>query len=280
MKIIMGENCSKMDNNYKTFFGLKEEPFRADLKLDNILQTENLKAVKTRFDYTVRLGGAAAVTGEIGSGKTTALRYASEVLHPSEYRVVYITATSGPILELYRQICTELAIGPVSRSKAAMTGIIKKEIRELTDGKKMKVILIIDEASQLRLEVLSELHTITQFNKDSRLCLPVILAGQGTLVDKLRYRTSAPLASRIVARSHLKGLNRDSMEQYISHHLELAGGKAGLFEDAAMTAVHQGAGGLLRKANHLARGAMMAAAHEKSQMVNAEHVRLAATEVF
>jgi len=111
-----------MDITYKAFFGLKEEPFRSDLKLNNILQTENLKAVKTRFDYTVRVGGAAVVTGEIGSGKTTALRYASEVLHPSEYRVIYITATSGPILELYRQICTELAIGPVSRSKAAMTG--------------------------------------------------------------------------------------------------------------------------------------------------------------
>jgi len=150
-----------MDITYKAFFGLKEEPFRSDLKLNNILQTENLKAVKTRFDYTVRVGGAAVVTGEIGSGKTTALRYASEVLHPSEYRVIYITATSGPILELYRQVCTELAIGPVSRSKAAMTRIIKKEIKELTDEKKMKAVLIVDEASQLRLEVLSELHTGT-----------------------------------------------------------------------------------------------------------------------
>lgn len=269
-----------MDITYKAFFGLKEEPFRSDLKLNNILQTENLKAVKTRFDYTVRVGGAAVVTGEIGSGKTTALRYASEILHPSEYRVIYITATSGPILELYRQVCTELAIGPVSRSKAAMTRIIKKEVKELTDEKKMKAVLIVDEASQLRLEVLSELHTITQFNKDSRHCLPVILAGQGLLVDKLKYRTSEPLASRIIARSHLKGLDREGMEQYLSHHLELTGSKTRIFEDAAVTAVHQGAGGLLRKANHLARGAMMAAAHEKSQLVNAEHVRRAATEVF
>ena len=230
-----------MDITYKAFFGLKEEPFRSDLKLNNILQTENLKAVKTRFDYTVRVGGAAVVSGEIGSGKTSALRYASEVLHPSEYRVIYITATSGPILELYRQVCTELAIGPVSRSKAAMTRIIKKEIKELTDEKKMKAVLIVDEASQLRLEVLSELHTITQFNKDSRHCLPVILAGQGLLVDKLKYRTSEPLASRIIARSHLKGLDREGMEQYLSHHLELTGSKTRIFEDAAVTAVHQGA---------------------------------------
>jgi len=35
-----------------------------------------------------------------------------------------------------------------------------------------------------------------------------------------------------------------------------------------------------RKANHLARGALIAAAAEKCQTVCAEHVRIAATEVF
>jgi hypothetical protein len=35
-----------------------------------------------------------------------------------------------------------------------------------------------------------------------------------------------------------------------------------------------------RKANHLARGALMAAAAEKCATVSAEHVRIAATEVF
>ncbi len=74
------------ENTYRTFFGITQEPFRTDPALTDILQTDELKAVNQRFEYAVRLGGAALVTGEIGSGKSTALRYASEQLHPSEYK--------------------------------------------------------------------------------------------------------------------------------------------------------------------------------------------------
>jgi len=269
-----------MDKNYRAFFGMKSEPFRSDLTHNEILLTDELKAVKSRFDYAVRLGGAALVTGEIGSGKSTALRYSTEQLHPSEYKTFYITATSGPVLELYRQIITEMGILQSSNSKAAMTRLIKNEIVELINGKKMKVVLVIDEASLLRMEVLAELHTITQFDKDSKPWLPVILVGQSNLIDKMMYRASAPFASRIVTRSHLEGLDRQGMQQYLEHHLSLVGVKNNLFEDAAVTAIHQGSGGLLRKANHLARGSIIAASKEKSKTVMADHVRLAATEVF
>ncbi len=269
-----------MNSNYRSFFGFTKEPFSTDLKIKEILETDELKAVTKRLDYTVRLGGAALVTGEIGSGKSTALRYSAKKRHPSEYETFYVTATSGSILELYRQITAEMGIYQSSNSRAVMTQLIKNEIKELVDGKKMKVILIIDEASLLRMEVLSELHTLCQFHKDSKPWLPLILAGQSTLIDKMMYRASAPLASRIVARSHMEGLNRQGMQQYLEHHLTLAGVKTNLFEDAAITAIHQGSGGLLRKANHLARGALIAAAGQEAMSVSAEHVRLAATEIF
>lgn len=269
-----------MNNNYRSFFGFTKEPFGSDLKTSEILQTDELKSVTKRLDYAVRLGGAALVTGEIGSGKSTALRYCAEKLHPSEYETFYVTATSGSILELYRQITAEMGIYQSSNSRAVMTQLIKNEIKELVDGKKMKVVMIIDEASLLRMEVLAELHTLCQFHKDSKPWLPLVLAGQSTLIDKMTYRASAPLASRIVARSHMEGLDRQGMLQYLEHHLSLAGVKTNLFEDAAVTAIHQGSGGLLRKANHLARGALIAAAGQESMSASAEHVRLAATEIF
>ena len=269
-----------MDETYRSFFGLKKEPFMQDLDFDEILHTDELAEVKHRFDYTLRIGGIGLVTGEIGSGKSTALRYAAGQLHPSEYQAFYVTASTGSIMELYRQIVAEIGIGRSSNSKAQLTDLIRKEIVELIENKKIRVVLIIDEASLLRLEVFVELHTICQFEKDSKPYLPLILAGQANLVDKLMYRTSAPLASRIIARAHMEGLNREGMQQYLQHHLNLVGINKNLFEDAAVTAIHQGSGGLLRKANNLARGALMAAADEKSMMVNAEHVRLAATELF
>ena len=269
-----------MNNNYRSFFGFTKEPFGTDLKIKELLETDELKAVTKRLDYAIRLGGAALVTGEIGSGKSTALRFSAEKLHPSEYETFYVTATSGSILELYRQITAEMGIYQSSNSRAVMTQLIKNEIKELVDGKKMKVVLIIDEASLLRMEVLSELHTLCQFHKDSKPWLPLVLAGQSTLIDKMMYRASAPLASRVVARSHMEGIDRQAMQQYLEHHLSLAGVKTNLFEDAAITAIYQGSGGLLRKANHLARGALIAAAGEESMSVSAEHVRLAAAEIF
>ena len=269
-----------MSENYRTFFGFTKEPFTAELALGDILETFAVKEVKNRFDYIVRLGAIGLVTGEIGSGKSTALRHAAGSLHPSEYQSFYVTASSGSILELYRQILNVLGIGKSSTSRAILTTLIKQEITELVEGKKLKVVLIIDEASLLRLEVFAELHTICQFERDSKQYLPIILAGQSNLVDKLMYRASAPLASRIIARSHLEGLDRKGMQEYLDHHLSLSGIKNKLFEEAAVTAIHQGSGGLLRKANHLARGALIAAAGEQSMQVNADHVRLASTEIF
>jgi type II secretory pathway predicted ATPase ExeA len=70
------------------------------------------------------------------------------------------------------------------------------------------------------------------------------------------------------------------MQAYLDHHLHLAGAGTALFEEAAVTAIHQGSAGLFRKANHLARGALIAAARDQSATASAEHVRLAATEIF
>ena len=70
------------------------------------------------------------------------------------------------------------------------------------------------------------------------------------------------------------------MESYLLHHLKLAGVRGNLFDEAAATAIHQGSAGLFRKANHLARGALIAAAQSQSTMVSAEHVRVASSELF
>jgi general secretion pathway protein A len=269
-----------MNDSYRTFFGLTKEPFGTELGIKEILETPDIKGVKDRFDYAVRLGAIALLTGEIGSGKSTALRYAAGHLHPSAYYTIHITATSGAIIELYRQILGELGTDTACFSKAVLLKRIRREIIELVCGKKIHVVLVIDEASLLRIDVLAEIHTLCQFEQDSKPWLPLIMAGQANLVDKLMYRASMPLASRIVARSHLEGVNRQDMEAYLKHHLAIAGVKTTLFDETAVTAIHQGAGGLFRKANHLARGALIAAAHDQVPVVSANHVRLAATEIF
>lgn len=266
--------------SYRAFFGFSKEPFTSNLDLDSILQTEELLAVSKRVEYVMRIGAIGLVTGEVGAGKSTALRWTTGQLHPSRHKTLWITATAGSILEVYRQLLAELDINTASSSRAVLTRLIRKQIHDLVITKKQQPLLIIDEASLLRLDVFTELHTLTQFHGDSQPWLPIILAGQNNLADNLLYRTAIPLASRIVARSHLTAVNRDGMEKYLIHHLNVAGVKNNPLNEQAITAVHQGSGGLFRKANHLARGALIAAAAEKSQAVTAEHVRMADSELL
>ncbi len=269
-----------MNRNYRLFFEFEKEPFASDIEKEHILVTDSLNGVNERIHYAMRCGAVALVTGVIGSGKSTALRYVTDSLHPSEHLCLYVTATSGSILELYRQILAALGVDNRGISRALMLQSIRSQVMELTSAKKLKVILVIDEASLLRMEVFAELHTLLQFEKDAKPFLPLVMAGQNNLIDSLSYRPAMPLASRVVARSHLQGVNLELMQQYIVHHLAIAGIEHNLFEDAAMVAIHQGSGGLFRKANHLARGALIVACHQQSMTVSAEHVRLAATEIF
>jgi general secretion pathway protein A len=265
---------------YRAFFGLSREPFGSDLAPKEIMQTPEVKGVAQRFDYALRLGAIALVTGDVGSGKSTALRWAASRLHPSEFHPIWVTASQGSILELYRQICSALELDTSSFSRAVLTRLIRRLITQSVQDRKKKPVLIIDEASLLRLEVFAELHTITQFDGDSNPMLPIILAGQNNLADLLIYRTSLPLASRVVARSHLTGVSLQDMQAYLLHHLKIAGVKHNLFSEPAVTAIQQGSGGLFRRANHLARGALIAAAAEQTQIVSPEHVRIAATELI
>lgn len=71
-----------MDDHYRAFFGLAREPFGTDIDYAHILKTPEIENVGNRFDYAVRLGAVGIVTGEVGSGKSTSLRYAQHALHP------------------------------------------------------------------------------------------------------------------------------------------------------------------------------------------------------
>ncbi len=118
------------------------------------------------------------------------------------------------------------------------------------------------------------------FDNDSKNLFSLILAGQPNLIEKMTYRSTAPLASRVIARTHLSTLNHEQMAVYLEHHLTVAGVKKQLFSEQAITAIYQGSAGILRKANALARGGLIAAATEKEQLVSAEHIRLASTELI
>jgi len=264
---------------YRSFFGFQNDPFPQDIRVEDLYPLPGLQAATERFMYALGLGAVSIITGDVGSGKSTALRYASSKLHPSQYKVVCLTASTGSIIDVLRQLCMGFDADGNSNSLAKLSRTLRAAIIEITQRKQMPV-LIIDEASLLRLEIFAQLHTISQFDMDSKPLLSIVLAGQNNLIDKLMFHASRPLASRVIGRSHLEGLKYKDMAGYIKHHLQVAGIKEQLFADEAILAIHQGSGGLLRRANLLAKGALLAAAHEQCRVVAAEHVRMASTEII
>ncbi|CAO0820963.1 hypothetical protein DFAR_2040003 [Desulfarculales bacterium] len=151
-----------MKPNYRAVFALTREPLGSDLAPKEIMQTAEVINVAKRSGYAIRLSALALATRDVGSGKSTALPGAVSRRHPSEYQITWVPAAQGSILELHRQICVELEEDTASVSRA---------------------VLIIDKASLLRLQVLAELHTITQFQGDSKPILPIILAGKNNFAD-------------------------------------------------------------------------------------------------
>lgn len=262
-----------------SYFGFKSDPFSSEISSKNLLKLPSMISVKERFDY-VSGGGILIVTGEVGSGKSTSLRWSESQFHSSQYLFLNIVSTGGSLIEFYRQLCWGLDIDVKTASRAWILKEFKNAVREIVATKKQKIFIVVDEAHLLRIDIFAELHTITQFDNDSKNLFALVLAGQPPLLEKLTYRSSAPLASRVIARTHLTNLNQEQLALYLEHHLAVAGIKKQLFSDQAITAIHQGSGGILRKANFLARGGLVAAAAEKEDSVSAEHIRLASTELF
>jgi general secretion pathway protein A len=265
--------------NYKNYFGFERELFRQDIGVQELYPLPRLQALYERFLYAVQLAAVAVITGEVGSGKSTSLRYASSKLHPSEYRIIPVLANTGTVIEVYRQIALALSAETTASSISRLTKLIRSLIAEIA-ARKERPILVIDEAHLLRLEVFAQIHLLTQFEFDSKPVLSIVLCGQNNLIDNLLYYTSRPLASRVVGKTHLEGITLKDMQDYLNHHLQIAGVKERLFSEEAVVAIQQGSGGLLRRANLLARGALIAAASEECSLVSAEHVRVASTEIL
>jgi type II secretory pathway predicted ATPase ExeA len=195
------------------------------------------------------------------------------------YRVIYTPLSTGNAMDLYKSLSWELGIS-TERSRAALFRSIRGEITRLCQEAKTRPVIVIDEAQNLRNDVLEDLRLLTNYAMDSenRMCL--VLIGQAELRRRLRMAVHEAFNQRIVVRHHHVGLARDEVGAYLSHLLQLAGTELPLFEDAAIEAIHQATSGALRKVNGYAHHSLNAAAIARANPVTVEHVHAASSEVM
>lgn len=263
---------------YRKHFGLTRHPFSKNIEPDELYPSNALRELEARLAHLLELRGIGVVTGESGSGKTTACRKIVAGLHTGLHRVLYVSLTTGNVMDLYKTVAWEIGL-PTERNRAALFRQIRTEVTRLCSEARQKPILIVDEAHHLRSDVLEDLRLLTNYamDSDNRLCL--VLVGHPELRRRLGMAVHEALAQRVVVRAHVSGLTREEIGPYLQHLLRLAGTELQLFDPAAQEAIFQASSGLPRKVNLLAHHALMAAALAKSKTVTTEHIQAAMAEV-
>ena len=263
---------------YTKHFGLTGYPFAKDIAPDEMYASASMRELGTRLGHLVEMSGIGLVTGDSGSGKSSACRAMAARLHTGLYKVFYVPLSTGNPMDLYKSIAWEMGLG-VERSRAALYRQIKNEVTRLATETRTRPVLVLDEAHWLRSDVLEEMRLLTNYAMDSESRLCLLFCGQTELRRRLGMAVHEALSQRIVVRYHLPPLSRDETAQYLTHLLRRAGTELPLFEPAAVEAIFQATGGLPRRVNGLAHHTLLAAAVAKAKVATADHVQVAITEV-
>jgi general secretion pathway protein A len=255
---------------YTTAFGFTHLPFQRALAADQLFRPPVLDELHSRLRYLVDSQTIGLLTGEPGSGKSTALRRLRDDLHPDQVRTVYLHDTLINPADFCRQLALELGLKP-EWSRAMTFRQIQHEIERLVHERHLTVLLIVDEAHHLRPDVLALVPLLANFGWDATGRLAVLLAGQAGLRQILRLSHLEALAQR--------GFDRDATRLYLEHRLKLAGLNRPLFTAPAYEALFDASQGVMRRIDTLAHHALAAAASSRAKLVDAEHVVEAAGEL-
>ncbi|MBU4524195.1 MAG: AAA family ATPase [Desulfomicrobium sp.] len=241
---------------YENFYGLRERPFTIVPNPGYLYMSEKHKLAFAHLKYGLGEGtGFVVLTGGIGTGKTTLIRYLlGRIEKAVDVALVFNTNVTGD--ELLRLIIREFEAGEPGSDKAANLAMLNEYLIErFSQGR--HAIIIVDEAQNLSRDALEEVRLLSNLQGNSRPLLQVVLVGQPELRRKLADPTLTQLAQRITSTFHLSSLELDEAKAYICFRLAQAGGNPLLFTPEAMEAIHTFSAGVPRLINILCDAALV-----------------------
>jgi len=265
---------------YLDYFGLKELPFSIAPDPRYLYMSERHREALAHLLFGVGgQGGFVVLTGEVGTGKTTICRC---FLHqvPENTDVAFIINPKLSARELLASICDELKI-PYADS--ASIKVLNDAINVYLLDKHAKgrhTVLIVDEAQNLRVDVLEQLRLLTNLETSEKKLLQIILLGQPELKELLAKNELRQLSQRVTARYHLDALNRIEVGAYIKCRLSVAGRSATLFSPKAVNEIYRLSGGIPRLINLICDRALLGAYAGHSDQIVPAHVKQANREIL
>ena len=253
---------------FEPHFGLRENPFSTGHDPRFVYPSpEHLEAV-AHFRYGIQNREAfVLVTGEVGTGKTTAI-YDLVSRLPQQSHVALINNSALTRLELLEEIARRFGVEPpATPSKPALLSALELRLSSHT-GRGEPCILIVDEAQNLSNDLLEEIRLLSNLEDRGGHLLHICLVGQPELEEKLARPELRQLRQRISVKYRLKPLSPEECMRYIHHRLRVAGGEPdAIFPAESCNAVHRLTHGIPREINIVASQAMVNAFVEGARSV-------------
>jgi len=264
---------------YLDFYKLREHPFNVTSDPGFLFLSPTHTEALNHLRYGIeQRKGFLAITGEIGSGKTTLCRALVNHLD-SRTKVALILNSVLPETQLLEAIVEDFGIVAERRTKGALIKKINHFLLEQV-SRGHNAVLIIDEAQNMRSSTLETVRMLSNLETEKEKLLQIVLVGQPELRDKLNAPELVQLKQRIAVRFHIRALNRDESGDYIRHRLAVAGSSDHvLFEGGAIDAIHAYAGGIPRLINIVADRALLKGFVDEISTIDAEHIRKSIEEI-
>jgi general secretion pathway protein A len=207
---------------FNEYYGFTHLPFSKTIATSDLFSTAGQKELAARLNYLVRERSFGLVTGEIGSGKSTAVRAFTATLDPNRYLVLDLANPTTGITGVYRDLL--LGIGhepPFSRPR--LVARLREAFTDLLNAKRRVPIVIMDEAHLLTQPMLEQLRLLFSDQMDSQPLATVILVGHPDLRRTLHLAVHEAFSQRLAVRYHLGPLDLAETIGYVRHHVRTAG---------------------------------------------------------
>lgn len=264
---------------FQQFYGFTRTPFSKTIPTADLFPTASQQELCARLTYLLRDRGFGLVTGEIGSGKSTAVRTFAATLDPNRYLVLYVANPTTGITGLYRELL--LALGHESPfGKPRMVARLRSAFQDLSVHKHRAPVVILDEAHLLTQPMLDQLRLLFSDQMDSHSLATLLLVGPPDLRRTLRLAVHEALSQRLSVRYHLGPMDLAETLGYVRHQVRVAGYAAGpLFTDDAVARIFDYTKGLPRRINQVCTTALMAGFIEQKTLIDEGTIRKAIADI-
>ncbi len=243
---------------YAEFYGLKELPFALTPDPRFIYFTPSHTEVMANLHYGIESGkGLIVVTGEVGTGKTTILRWMMQRLERT-VMVAYLFNPRLSVTEFYQHIASLLDVQNWDTKPELLTSL--GQALESRHARGLRTVLIIDEAQGLSPSVLEEIRLLSNFESNTAKQLQIVLTGQPELREVLNNPDLRQLKQRVALRCVIKALPTvDETNRYITSRLLASGAsRTDIFAPDAVDYIYRCTEGIPRNINNICDNALLA----------------------